>query len=626
MKLTLKRRDEHEGLSIPWHLLAVVLVVLAPTMVRFGLPFWGLPDTMRPQIPVLAVGYLSAALFITLAVRRFEELPLWSAVPVGAAAFGLSVYFLLVLVGLGYSRIVITGSVAFGIALAIGPHLLSPRAMAFGLLTLTFGAFLVVPWAVHATGAEEEAPVEIHGTALHNLRISYHSGLVDLPPTTGGGIDTYKDGFVVINGIGQASLVDWDDGLLRATPVALPALLNRDAFLADNPSESEGGLFRIMDVAVDSISDPNRLLVSHYHWNTRDRCVSMRLSSISIADGARPLPGAAWNTVFTAEPCIPWDGTTTGLTNHAGGRIAHTSDGNLMLSIGDMLQQGRQGSRPLSQVLESHYGKILILDLNGGVEVLSLGHRNPEGLLVTRDGTIWSTEHGPRGGDELNRIVPGANYGWPFATYGTSNDSNFWPLAEDRQDHGPYEEPAFVWVPSVGVSHLLEVRGAQFPAWEGDLVMGSLSGRSLFRARLRAGRLTYMERIPVDRRVRDMVQDASGKLVLWTDEAEVVVLSNAGDERSGEVVYSQCAVCHAGSGDFPATAPDLRGIIGRRAGSQQNYAYSTAFQELDLVWTSATLDQFLWNPARFAPGTMMVMEGLSDADREAVISFLETYD
>ena len=140
---------------------------------------------------------------------------------------------------------------------------------------------------------------------------------------------------------------------------------------------------------------------------------------------------------------------------------------------------------------------------------------------------MWATEHGPRGGDELNRLSAGRNYGWPLVTYGTEDGTVVWPLAEDRRDHGRYEEPDFVWVPSVGISNLIELGPRQFPAWRGDLLVGSLGGASLFRIRLKDNRVVYAEPIRIGLRVRDLTEDTEGRILLWTDEGEILSLVNA---------------------------------------------------------------------------------------------------
>jgi aldose sugar dehydrogenase len=129
----------------------------------------------------------------------------------------------------------------------------------------------------------------------------------------------------------------------------------------------------------------------------------------------------------------------------------------------------------------SSFGKIFEIDLDTeNSRVVSLGHRNPQGLTVTSRGALFSTEHGPKGGDELNLITEGSNYGWPNVSLGTEYKGydleNHAPVGE----HTGYQAPVFAWVPSIGPSNLIEVRGFD-RRWDGDLLVASLKANSLFR-------------------------------------------------------------------------------------------------------------------------------------------------
>ena len=633
---------------ILWHVLALALVLLAPAMVRLRLPYWDLPERLFPQVLALAVGYLATALFLEVSARRTHGIPLWGAVLGGGIAFAAPFLFLIQFVGQDYSRFVVASGLGLGLTLATVPRLISARSLRQGVVVLAFASIGTLVWAMRAslriseveTAQTRDRSSVVIGTALHNVRITYHRGLVRRSPSSGGGLDTYRNGFIVANGVGEFHRLEWDGLSLASEKLELPPLLNRDRFLLDNSLEVEAGHFRIMDVLVDTISPRHRILASHYLWDPDERCLSMRVSTIAMPEGGGRSPGAAWEALFTARPCVPFDGGAYRLTNHSGGRMAWASDGALVLTLGEMaplpgaIDREASFSQQLatdypeaffSQQLDTDYGKILVLDLQGEVDVLSVGHRNPEGLVVTRDGTIWSTEHGPEGGDELNLIMRGRNYGWPIVTYGTDGSTS-WPPAAGLQDHGPYEEPVYAWLPSVGVSNLIELGGAQFPSWEGDLLIASLNGFSLFRTRIRSGRVVYTERIFIGQRIRDLVEDPQGRVLIWTDQSELVSLTDAGAERTGEVVYSECAVCHEQAQGGLETAPSLHRLFGREAGRLPGYDFSEAFQSLDLVWTPQTLDRFLSGPAGFVPGTTMVFGGLPEADREAVIEFLRTYE
>ncbi len=217
---------------------------------------------------------------------------------------------------------------------------------------------------------------------------------------------------------------------------------------------------------------------------------------------------------------------------HFGGRIAFDGAGHLFLSVGD---RGASPSGDLerhpAQDRSNHQGTIVRLTLDGGVpadnpfvgqpgvlpEIWSYGHRNPQGLVFdTTSGTLWETEHGPRGGDELNAVLPGRNYGWPVITYGR-NYSGTSITSETARDG--MEQPVTYWVPSIATSGLLLYSGDAFPAWRGNLFVGGLAGEQLARVSLdgtaKAGEETLLR--GVVGRIRDVRQGPDGFVYLALD-------------------------------------------------------------------------------------------------------------
>lgn len=621
-----------------WHLAAVTIVALAPTLLRNGLPFWELPSRLLLQVPALAIGYLATALLLSLpgrvpdsAIRR-----LMVAVGVGGVGFGSSLLFLLELPGFDYSRLAVLFGMSVGWILAVLPYQAGPRLVRLGWPGPVLVACGFLGWGLLVSSGLSSNPEVtdtrdrtsgLEATNVHNLRITVHRGLVDPSPSTGGGLVVRGEGFIITNGVGDFRWVSPSGLSLVSERLDLPSPVNRNAFVADNSAQLEAMHFRIMDLIVDTVPNPDRLLVSHYHWDPEERCVALRISGIELEDGGPRPMGGEWENLFTTRPCVPVMSASGegGLTNHAGGRMAWAPDGRLLLTTGDFLQDGREGSADrYPQLFDNDYGKILAIDRAGRIEPFSIGHRNPEGLLITREGTVWSTEHGPTGGDELNRVRPGGNYGWPMVSYGTEVAGQASPFGS--QELGDYEAPTFSWVPSVGVSNLIEVQGDQFPEWEGDLLIASLNGRSLFRTRVLDGRVVLIEPIHLGDRLRDLALDPTGRVVVWTDRSEVIVLENAGDARTGEIVFSGCATCHEAERGTSATAPDLRGVLGRAAGSLEGYDYSNAMRSSAIQWTPETLDAFLENPTAVVPGNEMPFDALDESDRRAVIEFLRGYE
>lgn len=213
---------------------------------------------------------------------------------------------------------------------------------------------------------------------------------------------------------------------------------------------------------------------------------------------------------------------------HFGSRIVWLPDGSMLVSIGD---GGR--TRDRAQYLDNDFGKVLRLDENGKAmsgnpfnarvdakpEVYSYGHRNIQGMV--RDGAsgrVFATEHGAQGGDEVNLVTAGANYGWPAYTYAVEYGPLKTPISPNQRGAG-ITEPLAVWSPGIGPSGLAFYTGARFPAWQGDLFAGGLVGKVIVRVDLDAqGQVVKQERLPMDWRIRDVRQGPDGFLYALTDE------------------------------------------------------------------------------------------------------------
>ena len=281
-----------------------------------------------------------------------------------------------------------------------------------------------------------------------------------------------------------------------------------------------------------------------------------------------------------------------------------------------------------------------------------MGHRNPQGLFVSATGVVWETEHGPKGGDELNVIVAGANYGWPLRTYGTSYGGYTWPYSDEQGSHGDYELPLLSWSPSIGISSLLVVEGNEFPTWKGDLLVASLRANSLYRIRHREGRVTLVEKIVLERNLRDIVEMDDGTIVLLADsesdgwDGDLLILENASGTETlvsggpSAAIESQeqllvrypslneCATCHSlGEGMAHGIGPNLWGIIGQEIGSAPGYEYSSALSTLTRTWTARRVRDFLTDPGAFAPGSLMPEQrDLTEQAIDEIISSLRALD
>ena len=219
--------------------------------------------------------------------------------------------------------------------------------------------------------------------------------------------------------------------------------------------------------------------------------------------------------------------------NHFGSRIAQAPDGSLFVTLGE-----HATTRDEAQNLSNDLGKIVHLAPDGTVpkdnpfvgragvraEIWSYGHRNPQGLAF-RPGTsdLWEHEHGPRGGDEVNIIKKGANYGWPVIGYGIDYSG---AKIHDSTHKTGMEQPVKYWVPSIAPSGMAFYEGALFPAWRGNLFVGALAGAMLVRLTLDGDKIVDEERLlrPLRERIRDVRNGPDGALYLLTDSSAGRVL------------------------------------------------------------------------------------------------------
>ena len=220
---------------------------------------------------------------------------------------------------------------------------------------------------------------------------------------------------------------------------------------------------------------------------------------------------------------------------HYGSRLAFDDEGYLFVTVGErqVPARGDLEAHP-AQDISNHHGTVNRLHDDGRIpddnpfvgrdgaepSIWSYGHRNPQGLVIHPEtGDIWITEHGPQGGDELNLIQPGLNYGWPVVGYGVNYGSGS-AIHEATQREG-MESPVHFWVPSIGTSGLLLYTGDVFPEWQGDLFAGGLSGEQIARLELDGREVAFEETVLHRRgRVRDIVQGPDGYIYVAIDDRQ----------------------------------------------------------------------------------------------------------
>jgi glucose/arabinose dehydrogenase len=198
---------------------------------------------------------------------------------------------------------------------------------------------------------------------------------------------------------------------------------------------------------------------------------------------------------------------------HYSQRIAFAPDGTMFITSGERFQFDP------AQDPNSDLGKTIHMTAAGvriGAHHYSMGHRNLLGLAFAPDGRLWETEMGPRGGDELNLILPGRNYGWPKASYGSHYDGR--DIPDDHKSRG-FEEPKVWWNPSVSPGSLLIYSGDLFPQWKGDALIGALSGQALIRVDIQGDQARKADQWDMDARIRAVDQGPRGEVYLLEDGA-----------------------------------------------------------------------------------------------------------
>lgn len=234
--------------------------------------------------------------------------------------------------------------------------------------------------------------------------------------------------------------------------------------------------------------------------------------------------------IFAQKPKVKSNG-------HFGSRLVFKDDGTLFITMGDRQQDHKER---LPQKLDSHIGTVARIHPDGSVpsdnpfiedknalpEIWSYGHRNIQGAdlhPITRE--LWTGEHGPQGGDEINITLPGKNYGWPVITYGEQYGGG--PILEGITHKEGMEQPIYFWRPSIANAGMTFYTGDKFPGWENNLLVTSLRAMTLSRLVVENNRVIHEERLLTDslgKRLRDVVQGPDGFLYLLTDESNGRIL------------------------------------------------------------------------------------------------------
>lgn len=284
-------------------------------------------------------------------------------------------------------------------------------------------------------------------------------------------------------------------------------------------AEGQGGL---MDISIHPDFDENRKVYFTFSSGTENQNQTVVATAV-----LKDLELQNVEIIFRAEPVKSGD-------QHFGSRILWLADGTFLISIGDggNRPQSIDGvlSREYAQMKDAHLGKVLRFNDDGSApednpfadeesalsEIWTLGHRNIQGLAInTETGHVWANEHGSKGGDELNLLEAGKNYGWPVVTY---SREYYGPRITSETTKPGMVDPRVVWTPAQAPSGLTFYTGRHFPNWQGNLFSGGLAGQQIRRIILEDEEVTGEESLTIGTRIRDVKQGPDDYLYFLTDE------------------------------------------------------------------------------------------------------------
>ena len=346
----------------------------------------------------------------------------------------------------------------------------------------------------------------------NSLELTFSSQSITKALTNGGNsrgpaLAVMKDDTVLLGG-GQSGgeLLTWNQ-----TKTGLRSL---GKFIPSNRREIDSR-FAINDIAVLSESAASaKLLISYPRLGKSLSCVEIAIDELAYDRKKQRVKFVSnW---FVSKPCVP-----ISAVQHTAGRFAVIDKNSVYVSIGDL------GYSDIDMRNErGNLGSIFKLSAKSAVRI-SQGHRNPQGIVLFDKKTLMAAEHGPRGGDELNVITEGSDYGWPFVTYGEPYGSGDYVRPAKTGSHEGYIEPIKYWVPSIAPTELVQLPVDGWGDWGKGLVLGTLREEVLVFMKLsETFEVTQSAQVDMDERIRDLEMLRNGDLLATTDSGKLITISN----------------------------------------------------------------------------------------------------
>ena len=397
----------------------------------------------------------------------------------------------------------------------------------------------IIPGGKHNSPQKDKEEVSIlksypqykETSTIHSAHNSMKAIKFTLPsPHRYGAIAKFDDTFIFMDAFGKLFIFkeDKDDfknsQLLETKSLKLD--MNKEEFDKMHDNEILTQAFAVKGLTVFKKNKKKYIISSTFKFDVQNNChtISLFKSEAFYEDGN--FTNSAWKNIYNSSPCLKFrhgDKTVPGAVHNtvsSGGKVQQYDDNNVLLTIGDLENNG-VSSPDLVQDKSNSYGKIIKINVfNKNNKIFSLGHRNPQGLYINKNKVIFETEHGPHGGDEVNIIKEDKNYGWPLRTFGVNYDIKAHRWFHDKSDrtHSGFEKPIMSWIPSIAVSNLIQIQSDHFNYWKNDLIVSSLKNASLYRLHLNNLNVITIESIPIGERIRDITELKNGKIVLLTED------------------------------------------------------------------------------------------------------------
>jgi cytochrome c2 len=502
--------------------------------------------------------------------------------------------------------------------------------------------------------AWQEINTNLHAIQFAAIKISNITA-------TGGSLAKLGDNLLIVSPHGHFSYLDSRDQL---RPLSFSVPMNIDA-LRNDPLYKEP-LFDVTEVRTHDLLAVEKGGGNYDLYATFNRfagnCFEFVVGRVSLqVNGGTIRPTSDWSDVWIAKPCVtPKDRGALFVGSQSGGRMVRMTDDTILVAVGDHQLDGFYDSRSVAMDPANDLGKLIEVNIKTGVSRhFAIGLRNPQGLVIARDGRIWETEHGPQGGDEVNLIIDGRNYGWPAVTYGMAYGypPKNWPFNPTPGAHDKYTRPRLAFVPSVAIGSLTKPDPREFPNWANSLIACSLKANTLFVLKTEGDDVAYAEPISLNGyRLRDIVSLRDGRLAILADRGALLLIRNAEKHRGGaqqikvsglsslprpsleeaprregtsatergrQYFVGMCGKCHSLDGAV-AAGPPLNGVIARQIAAVRGFGYSPALVNLQEPWTESLITSFITNPGVTVPGTSMGATGISVSEAEDVVAYLKT--